>query len=77
MTNLQKMNELVGANSSKEQVHSWAYMNRIWLSDLPYEKEFSLMKVAVDDFMQRESELRTEYDMWNEFLDREHIESEG
>ena len=77
MTNLQKINELVDAESSKEQVISWAYMNRIWLSGLPEEEEFASMKASVDDFMSKKTELRTEYDMWDNFLDREFIESEG
>lgn len=68
MTNLGKMNELVEANASEDDVVGWACMNRIWLVDLPLEDEFVSMKKSVDVFMKQEKELRYEHEMWRDFL---------
>ena len=69
------MKELVNAiNTSKEQIITWAYMNRVLLSDLAEEEIFQVMKKSVEDFMEKEAkELNTEYDMWDVFLDSEYI----
>ena len=70
MTNLEKMNQIVGSNSTKETVLQWAYMNRILLIDLPYEDEFQEMRKSGYDYLKRSVE-KTEYDNFNKFLDEE------
>lgn len=76
MSNLEKMNELVGSNVDKEQIVSWAYMNRVMLCVLPDEEEFEEMKLSVENFMSDKFYIDNEEDehrLWREFLDREFI----
>jgi hypothetical protein len=73
MTNLEKMNELVNSDATKKQVIEWAYMNRIWLADLPEEKGFFEMQKSVDSFLKSEKTLRGEHEMWEDFLDAQFI----
>lgn len=77
VTNLEKMNELVGANASKKEIMKWAEMNRLWLADLPYVTELSPMGISIDDFMSREKHLRAESEIWSDFLDSEYLGGSG
>ena len=76
MKNIDKMNELVGSEATIKQVVDWAYMNRVWLCDLPDEDEFQEMKFSVESFLNKENELRHEQDMWRDFLVSEFVEEE-
>jgi hypothetical protein len=73
MTNLEKMNELVGASADKKQVMKWAYMNRVWLIDLPYEPEFSAMDESIKNFLNEYEYSGDEDKNWDRFLDMEYI----
>lgn len=52
MTNLEKMNDLVGTNADKEQIINWAYMNRVLFDSLFLEKEFEVMEKSVMAFVE-------------------------
>ncbi|CAM4111907.1 hypothetical protein [Mesobacillus thioparans] len=73
MTNLEKMNELVGSEANKEQIIKWAYMNRILFDCVHLETEFEEMEKSVKVFMDTNSysESDTEFDLWDKFLDAE------
>lgn len=75
MTNLEKMNELVGSNADKEQIIQWAYMNRILFDCVHLEVEFEKMGNSVVAFIESSgySESNTEFDLWNKFLDAEFV----
>lgn len=72
MTNLEKMNELVGASASKEQIKSWAYMNRVVVSCLHFEQEFEGMEHSVDCFMESPEYSDDEHENWDKYLDAEY-----
>ncbi|MBD1379130.1 hypothetical protein [Metabacillus arenae] len=77
MTNLEKMNELVGTiNSAKEQVINWAYMNRIPLCCLCDEQEFEEMENSVEAFMDTVFYMNSddENEIWDKFLDANYID---
>ncbi|QHE63978.1 hypothetical protein FHE72_23595 (plasmid) [Rossellomorea vietnamensis] len=76
MTNLEKMNQLVGSDSSKEQVVKWAYMNRVHVGELALEKEFESMFNSVEEFCNSQTYVdgfTDESEMWRTFLDRVFI----
>lgn len=75
MTNLEKMNELVGSNVDKEQIINWAYMNRILFDSVHLDEEFKEMEKSVKWFMGTDlySESDTEFDLWDKFLNAEFI----
>lgn len=76
MTNLEKMNQLVGANGNKETVVKWAYTNRVHLIDLPYEDEFAEMKASVDEFFETHNPIQNqagETKNWEDFLEAEYV----
>jgi hypothetical protein len=75
MTNLEKMNKLVGSNSDKEQIIKWAYTNRTLVDCLHLEEEFEEMTNSVNAFMDTEfyQNCDTEFDLWDKFLDAEFI----
>jgi hypothetical protein len=74
MTNLDKMNELVGLSAKDSEVVNWAYANRIHVMELHYEKEFEPMANSVEEF-NNSGELTTdEHENWNNFLSREFID---
>lgn len=67
---LQKMNELVGANATKDQIEKWAYMNRIHVCTLHFETEFECLEKTVNAFYQNgDRETLDERDAWKAFLD--------
>ena len=73
MTNLEKMKELVGSEKvTKEDIISWAYMNRVLLEDLPFEKEFSSMEYSVRKFIEND-ESTSEFETWEKFLDANYL----
>jgi hypothetical protein len=76
MTNLEKMNELVGTNADKNQIGNWAYMNRITVDCLHLEEEFVSMTQSVDNFTDTDFYFHCddEHEMWDKFLDAEYIE---
>ena len=76
MLNIDKMNKLVGAEDTKQQILKWAYMNRIWLSELPDLEEFEEMRFSVLDFLGKEEEIRDEKEIWSDFLSSEFKENE-
>jgi len=73
MTNLEKMNELVGAKADKKEIMQWAYMNRVLVDEIPEEKEFKSMKHSVAMFLKSDTS-KTEYDSLNNFLDAKYID---
>ena len=74
MKNIDKMNELVGSDATTKQVVDWAYMNRVWLCDLQDEEDFKEMKASVKNFLSKETTLRDESEMWEDFLNSEFVE---
>lgn len=77
MTNLQEMNELVGAvDATKKVVIDWAYMNRVTLNCLEDVKEFASMKPSIDHFINESGQysLEDESGNWSRFLDAEYVE---
>ena len=73
VTNLEKMKELVGSEkATKEDIISWAYMNRFLLEDLPFEKEFSSMEYSVRKFIEND-ESTSEFETWEKFLDANYL----
>ena len=72
LTNLDKMNQLVGGIASAKEVINWASMNRIWLADLPDNKQFKEMRLSVSKFLKREEKMRAESEMWEDFLNEEY-----
>jgi hypothetical protein len=77
VTNLEKMNEIVGENADKKKVIDWAYMNRVHVVDLPNVEPFEEMKNSVDDFYESEDFINNvddEFKLWDKFLDRDFIE---
>ena len=75
MTNLKKMNELVGASANVEQIKSWAYMNRICVCVLHEEDEFKIMEKQVDHFVESDLYSDDERENWSKFLDAEFIDN--
>jgi hypothetical protein len=77
MTNLEKMNELVGSAATKDQIVKWAYMNRICLGGLYDEEEFYNFETTVIRFMETDyynENILDEFKLWDKFLDSEYIE---
>lgn len=74
MTNLEKMNQLVGANVNEEQVKHWAYNNRITVDCLHFEEEFESMEKSVDKFINSELYSVDEFKNWDEFLRMNYID---
>jgi hypothetical protein len=77
MTNLQKMNELVGTQTEKQKIINWAYMNRICVADLFEEVEFSQMENSVTSFVESDfynENFDDEMKLWNQFLDLDYID---
>jgi hypothetical protein len=71
MTNLEKMNELVGASASTEEVINWAYANRIHLSGLSGYEPFESMDNSIMSFYERKDTLLVdddEFKVWELFL---------
>lgn len=75
MTNLEKMNQLIGIDASKEQILKWAYMNRILFDSVYLEEEFEGIEKSVKSFAETipYEESNTEFDLWDKFLDAEFI----
>lgn len=75
MTNLEKMNELVKSNATKEQIKSWAYMNRITVMSLPLEEEFNELEHSVNHFIENYDyhSKANEHDVWDNFLDAKYV----
>lgn len=77
MTNLEKMNELVASNATKEQIINWAYINSVPVSVLHLNSEFETMAYSVNLFMQSDffqERYEDEYLLWEAFLDDEYHE---
>lgn len=75
MTNLEKMNKLIGSNEDKEQKIKWAYMNRILVDCMHLEEEFEEMTDSVNAFMDTDFYLNNddEFKLWEKFLDAEFV----
>lgn len=75
MTNLEKMNELVGTNGNKKQIINWVYMNRILVDCLHLEEEFDEMTDSVNAFMDTEFYMNNdnEFELWEKFLETEFV----
>jgi hypothetical protein len=74
MTNLEKMNKLVGTNATKEKVKSWAYNNRITVIMLHLDNEkFSVMENSVNDFVDSDLFSDDEFENWEKFLTSEFV----
>lgn len=68
------MNQLVGTNVTNEQIKDWAYNNRITVSILYFEEEFSPMKKSVEGFMHSDSYSDDEFKNWDLFLEEKYIQ---
>lgn len=71
---IDKMNELVGSVSSKEEIINWAYSNRIVVSSISFEEEFLELDDVVNKFMEEDSYLEyieDEFMLWDLFLEYE------
>lgn len=78
MTNADKMRELVGAPDAPNKViHDWAYLNRIWLQDLPEEPEFTTMRASVRDYIAKHGYDGDEHVNWDGFLVAEYVPEEA
>ena len=73
MTNYEKMLELTGARATKEEVKSWAYMNRIWVLEMADDEPFKPMKASVETFINSDYS-GDETENWTRFLDCEYVE---
>lgn len=75
MTNLEKMNQLVGSKATKDQIKQWAYMNRILVDCLYLESEFEIMENSINTFINDDSFEFTgdELEMWDKFLENEFV----
>lgn len=74
MKNADKMREIVGAPSATDrEIENWAYMNRIWLCDLPDVPEFGGMKASVDAYMAGRLSLDDEDANWAGFLKADFV----
>lgn len=76
MTNLEKMNDLVGASASVNEVINWAYANRIHLSGLSGYEPFEDMDNSVMSFYERKDTLLIdddEFKVWELFLGSEFV----
>ncbi|WP_433956972.1 hypothetical protein [Cytobacillus horneckiae] len=74
MTNIEKMNELVGTNATKKEIKNWAYQNRIHVVSLHLDaEEFSEMEKSVDAFYNSDSFSADEHANWEKFLDSEFV----
>ena len=78
MTNLEKMNQLVGDEASKDLIIKWAYMNRILVYDLHFEDEFEEMESSVHNFMSTKffMENDDEFKLWDKFLDSDYVDNQ-
>jgi hypothetical protein len=77
MTNLEKMNELVGSEATKDQIVKWAYMNRIYVGGLYDEGEFSTMELSVLNFMESDfynDNVLDEFALWDMFLESKFVQ---
>ena len=73
MTNAEKMRELVGTpDATEQQMLNWAYMNRVYVCDIPNEAEFVSMKASVDAFEASEEIGADEEDNMRRFLRAEY-----
>lgn len=73
---IDKMNQVVNSNANKSQIKSWAYNNRILVSDVYLEHEFGFLEKTVNKFFENpdnQVEL-DEYRLWDKFLDYSYIE---
>ena len=76
MTNYEKMLEITGARATKEEVKSWAYMNRIWVLEMAEIEPFEPMKLSVETFM-KDGYSGDETENWERFLECEYVEGQG
>lgn len=73
---LDKMNELVKASATKEEIINWAYINRVMVMGMYYEeKEFEVLEKTVEKFIESEDYhgIADEHEAWSKFLDYEYI----
>ena len=74
VTNLEKMNQLVGASATKQEIMDWAYMNREYVDSFAEDEPFHAMRHSAQVFA-RTSLLRIdERDNWSRFLDAKYVE---
>ena len=72
----EKMNELIGSEASKEQIKSWAYMNRIMVMSIHLEEAFEALEKSVDAFIETFDYHGNpdEQAVWDAFLEFEFVE---
>lgn len=77
MNVLEKMNELVGGQATKEQIKNWAYMNRITVMQMPDEDEFVTLEETINRFIEEYDyhSKPDEHEAWSAFLDFEYIDA--
>jgi len=75
INNLQKMNEILEASYTKEQMLSWAEHHRIFVCFLEDDEEFYSMTESISSFMNSEfhKEWMDEFTIWRNFLDAEYV----
>lgn len=73
MTNYKKMLELTRTTATKEDIKSWAYMNRVCVAELAYDEPFKPMYPSVRSFLGGENSM-DEDENWERFLECEYVE---
>lgn len=75
MNVLEKMNELVESQATKEEIINWAYSNRIYVADIHLdEPRFEVLEATVESFLESEQYSGDEGESWDKFLDFEFVE---
>lgn len=75
MNVLEKMNELVGSEATKDEVINWAYSNRIYVVCIHLdEPKFEALESTVEKFLESEQYSGDEHESWDKFLDFEFVE---
>ena len=74
---IDKMNELVGTNASKEKIMGWAYQNRVHVICMHLdEPKFEALENSVQRFIDSGQLVDDEHENWGRFLEMEFVEPE-
>lgn len=74
MTNGDKMRDLVGADSQDDEIVSWAYMNRITLTELAFEPEFKDMETSINAYLSDKGIADDAEQEFKDFLKADYVE---
>ena len=70
------MNKLVKSDATKDQMNSWAYANRIYVCDIPFQEEFESLETTVEKFIEEVDYhgMDDEHEAWDLFLEYKVVE---